>query len=321
LCNGPYKLESWSADGRLVVVRNPGYPGLRLGNVARIEFSYTTDAAERLRLFMADELDTCWVYSDYERLFAPVPADRWLIKPYQTSMYLVLIPVFAPLNDRRVRQALTQATRRPALAASPPLRTSEAARGGLIPVGMPGHSPELSAPYDLEHARQLLQAAGYAHGADLPPLRMVASSLSLQRVGQGIAQQWQQTLGVQCQVDLVTLGDIVEQIESGAFHLYLLSWIADFSDPHNFMVQAIPSSQLFPEPTYWQAAAEAARTLDVRERMARYHELDRRLLVEEAIIIPISYNRYAVVKQPRVLDYPMLPVTYFPYKNVTLADE
>ncbi len=45
---------------------------------------------------------------------------------------------------------------------------------------------------------------------------------------------------------------------------------------------------------------EAAHTLNPRKRMALYHELDRQLVLEEALCIPLAYNRFVIAAHPRV---------------------
>ncbi len=88
--------------------------------------------------------------------------------------YLVFDVRRPPFDDARVRQALTLATDREALADSALQGRVAPATGGLSPQGMPGHVPNIALPYAPERARQLLAEAGYAGGRGFPPVYALA---------------------------------------------------------------------------------------------------------------------------------------------------
>jgi oligopeptide transport system substrate-binding protein len=192
------------------------------------------------------------------------------------------------------------------------------ARGGFVPPGMPGHSPEIAMPYDPEQARALLRAAGF--GAGLPPLKLAALTLNAAFAAE-VIEQWQQELGVPIDVEDWTMAELMAHQRHDPPHLFLLGWIADYPDPHNYLAEALPQGGDLPDHTgYWTGVLRAGGMLDIRQRMALYHTLDRQLLVEDALCIPLGYGRHRIVKQPHTRHFPCLPVAYIPLKDAVLAE-
>jgi peptide/nickel transport system substrate-binding protein len=102
------------------------------------------------------------------------------------------------LGDVRVREALNYATDRATIAKALFAGTGTATSQPAPPGGY-GYDPALSTayPYDVGKAKQLLAAAGYAHGLDL---KIVTGDYGGENLmAQALAQQWQQA-GVTVQV-------------------------------------------------------------------------------------------------------------------------
>ncbi len=216
-----------------------------------------------------------------------------------------------------MRQALTLAVDRSRLAAIVSETTARLARGGYVPPGMPGHSPELAPPYAPEQARALLREAGYAEGGTFPTLRCVIFWAE-DSLMQALVAQWREVLGIECVLEQRPLISSSSQIQSDPPHLFTNAWLADYPDPHNFLAQGLLYGSLWQEPSYWDKVRRAAGTLDVRKRMALYHELDRQLVVEEALCIPLTYQRNSFVLQPHVRRFFVWPVAYASFKDVII---
>ena len=102
------------------------------------------------------------------------------------------------LANVQVREALNYATDRATIAKALFPGTGTAT-SQLAPPGGYGYDPSLSSayPYDISKAKQLLAAAGYAHGLDL---KIVTGDYGGENLmAQALAQQWQQA-GVSVQV-------------------------------------------------------------------------------------------------------------------------
>jgi ABC-type transport system substrate-binding protein len=70
------------------------------------------------------------------------------------------------------------------------------ATGGLVPPGMPGHSPGIGLPYDPEGARRVLAEAGYPSGRSFPDVDMQAPQGGEYEC-EYLQAQWWKNLGVE----------------------------------------------------------------------------------------------------------------------------
>ncbi|MBN1955415.1 MAG: AAA family ATPase [Anaerolineae bacterium] len=318
--NGPFRLVEWTAGESLVLERNPHYAGITQGNVERVHIIFSNDPDTRVTLFTDDEVDVCWILPSDETVFTQrVAPERWQQKPRPCTFYLGLMPNVPPLDDRRVRQALVLATDRSRLAFGP-LRTTVFAQGGFVPAGMAGHSPELMPSYAPDQARALLQEAGFADGAQLSPLQFVAGSSPQSPFPAAVFAQWQETLGIEVVTGQLSISELTDRVAHDPPHLFSMTWVADFADPHNFLDQGFLQRSVWRNDTYNGLVREAATTADVRQRMSLYHEMDRRLVIEEALCIPLAYGHNTIVMHPRVLYHPLPPLTHVPLKDVVMVE-
>jgi peptide/nickel transport system substrate-binding protein len=95
-----------------------------------------------------------------------------------------------PLNDRRVREALSLAINRDAIV-SRTMDGNAVAAGQFLPEGYFGRSPRLlPPPYDPERARALLAEAGHAQGFKITLHAPTGRYVNDARVAEAIAQMW-----------------------------------------------------------------------------------------------------------------------------------
>jgi ABC-type oligopeptide transport system substrate-binding subunit len=125
-------------------------------------------------------------------------------------------------------------------------------------------------------------------------------------------------LGIECVLEQSRIASFSGQLQSDAPHLFIMDWLADYPDPHNFLAQGLTYGSLWQDPSYWDKVRRAASTLDVRKRMALYHELDRQLVVEEALCIPLTYRRNSFVLGPHIRRFFVWPVAYASFKDVVM---
>ncbi len=321
--NGPFRLVTWELGRRVIIERNPYYCAAFTGNVNRVELiaPQPQQIEQQVALYQAGEWDLCGVGQprNIPALQKVVPPECWLHKSGSSVYYVGLMPHIPPLDDPRVRRALALAIDRQALAEAAPKLWAKITRGGFVPSSIPGHSPELALPYDLEQARALLREAGYRDASALPPLHYVKIDVS-HPVRDAVVEQWRRGLGIRIVEETGTFDDLLVRFVDDPPHFFFMLWIADYVDPHNFLAQGFEQRGYWRDTAYWTKAEQSARILDVRKRMLIYHELDRRLVAEEALCIPLYYGQINIIVQPHVEHYPLLPVASMVLKDVVVAE-
>jgi oligopeptide transport system substrate-binding protein len=205
--------------------------------------------------------------------------------------FLIFAPQTPPMDDLRVRKALGHAFDRQKYHQ---LFHAGIASGGLVPPGMPGHSPNIGLPYDVALGRKLLAETGYPGGKGFPVLTMLFPQSGL-NYAEELRHQWRENLGVE--VALVETNarglDDWEKIQVTT-PMMCNGWLADYPDPNNFLRQSDIITRLhylgWRDVDYDRLVEEAARTSDRAKRMAMYRQADKRLVEEQALVLPISYG-------------------------------
>ena len=237
---GPYRLVAFRPGDRAELERNEAYWGpkphwqrvayrfipndgartasLLAGDVALIEAVPTTDAA-RLRkdprVRIAETLSSRLVY-------------LWLDRSRTGPTPFIQGPNWEtldknPLNDLRVRQALSMAINRPAIAERV-MENAAVPSAQFLPPGSYSYVPGLKPPaFDPQKAKQLLAEAGYPNGLRVtlhgPNDRYVNDGKIIQAVG----QMWTR-IGVQTQVEPITFPNFISRVMKMEFSMFLLGW-------------------------------------------------------------------------------------------------
>lgn len=318
--NGPFRLAELSPD-MAVLERNPTYSGNFPGNLDQVELATWVSDEHSLIEYAAGRSQFAFLSDPW--LDRIPPEDRHVFS-WLGVLYLLFAPDHPPLDDARVRRALALALDRRVLAelslggsaGTPP------ARGGMVPPGIPGHTPDIGLNPDLAEARRLLAEAGYPGGQGMPTLRLAFTiQLSHAHWQQEAARQWRDRLGID--IALVELPEGAALRMADRWDVFSERWIADYPDPDNFLRNSSMYGML--RRAGWDAARYAALvdvaagTRDRARRMALYREADRLWVAEEAVACPVTYSSRGVFAcKPWVRNFRFSALGHVAYKNVTL---
>ncbi|MCO6450200.1 MAG: AAA family ATPase [Caldilineales bacterium] len=315
VCNGPFLLDHWdTATDRLYFARNPRYLGSYGGNVDHVEAIYPrqpTDWQSLLDLYEQDEIDCQqimnWggqgVYAakrrhPYEYVQAPLAAVTLFC--YDTHR--------PPFDDVRVRRAFAMALDRSEVAGAVRPETDILAYGGLLPPGMPGHSPKLCLPFDPDRARRLLAEAGYPDGSGFPEVKLaVFFTPSTRQVAELLQMQYGRHLGVSVQAEILEWTAYWRAVQQNRPHMTLMSAAGNYGDPDAVMRQGFRTVQKltgWSDDVYEHLIAQAGHTTNQDERIDLYRRADA-ILVEQAVILPLVYQEQAWLVKPWISRFPL----------------
>lgn len=284
VCNGPFVLAELDSDHALLAA-NPHWLGAR-GNVREIHVSFLPRDADIVDAWRAGSFDVCHVY---EPTLAAEPDTVGRVIPELATRYIGFRADRPPFSSQLVRKAFAHAIDRERLLASFSSWQRPSARGGLVPPAMPGHSHRAGPEYDLELAQRLLAEAGHAGGSGLPELELCVPGW-LQATG-GFVEQWA-ALGARVRV--VAAADHRHPPESS--DLWFSSWTADYPDPDGFFRGLFRLDlPLMLGGELGELLDEARALTEPAERMRLYEAIDRLIVSERALMVPVSYGRSMLV--------------------------
>ncbi len=331
ISNGPFKLESYATGDRIILVKNENYWNADSVHIDQINCMMIIEASTALTALQAGNLDIInnVPAQDITRLMAE--EDNFHILPMMGTWYLQFNMNVEPLNDVRVRKALSLALDRRAI-------TDDVKKGGEIPAT--GFNPSglkdsegndfntLAGDYginvdggDVELARQLLAEAGYPNGEGFPHMTaLYNTSESHKAVFEVIQEMWKKNLGIE--IELMNQEWAVFQSNRVAhnFEIARGGYIGDYPDPVGLLELLIAdSSNNHPD---WQNKAfndliEKSRYASGTERDDYIYKAEA-ILMEEAPIAPIFYYTDPVLVSERVSGWEKNSMSYWYFGKIEL---
>jgi len=322
--NGPFRLQARQPGTLLVLERNPSYHGRFTGNVQRVEAHILSGGATgHLEAYEHGGLDTADIVleapTELERVRQQY-AGEYVSAPDLWGLWMGFDLTRPPFHDPRVRRAFALALDREAMARQTGSYAMPAT-GGVVPPGMPGHSPGIALPYNPEAARELLAQAGYGAGAGLPFPRVELWYPSRPAVAapvEYLIKQWQQDLGVEICAEAVEWVPYLDRLARSLPHVWAICWRADYPDPDNFLRVGLSLYRGgWPRQPYEELLETARHITDQSERMRLYRQADR-MVVEEALVLPLTYGNAHYLVKPWVKRYPLSSVAPPFWKDVVI---
>ena len=300
--NGPYRLKKFDPQHGVILERNPGYYGDFLGNAEQVEWAIFSHEEELIQAYKEGRIE-CAMYGKW-KVPGVMPPEELHENQQLGVFFLVFSPSEAPFNDVRVRKAFGLSFDRQRFFDQFAIPIC---RGGLVPPGMPGHSPDINLPYDVTLARRLMSEAGYPGGQGFPAVKGIGPHGGASRFPE-MVRQWREALGVEIVLEETALGYLTDWKKENVSHLLVLNgWQADYPDPDNILWKSDAIAQLkrlgWHDPAYDRLVEEASRTPDRAKRLAMYRQADHLLVAEQAFVLPISYSLENNLIKPWVKNY------------------
>ena len=320
--NGPFVLKSWRPGQEIVVEKSPAYwdaARVRLQAIRFFPFD-SVDAAERAfragQLHLTETLPIGKI--DAYRRESP---QLLRTDPVLDTYFFRLNARRAPLNDERVRRALSLAIDRQ-LIVGKILRGGQQPATAFTPPGLPGYTPPAAVTTDFAEARRLLAAAGFPGGQGLPPIDLLYNTSENHRaVCEAVQEMWRRELGLEVRLVNEELKAVLADRQAGHYQILLYDWQADYLDAASFLDvwrgDSGNNNTGWSSVDYDRLLAAAARTADPAARAALFQQAER-LLLADAPIIPLYFNTHVFLLQPAVKNWHPTLLDHHPYKYVYL---
>jgi peptide/nickel transport system substrate-binding protein len=314
--SGPFVLESWTPDDRVVLKANEDYHGGR-PYLDGVVFRIMKDEVTRDADFRSGALDMMTLAEDtYQQYKADATYSRNILEvPELFTRAVFFNTTVAPFDDVRVRQAVNYAINKKPIVRNVLANKAFVATGPLQG-SSPGFDKELEGyGYDQEKARKLLQEAGLGGGFEM---EVIASSSGARSMEALIGDL--QKVGITLKISQVEAPQPIAR--SGNFKTAYYSTGGDV-DPVSFLLARFHTRSIGPpgnvsrysnpEVDQLLDKGNAAKDQDERVRLAREAQ---RIIVKDAPWFFFNYNKAAIVHKPKVHGLQPVP-TDIDYQDLT----
>ncbi|OLC20883.1 MAG: hypothetical protein AUH33_02805 [Chloroflexi bacterium 13_1_40CM_68_21] len=308
ISNGHYRLVEWKPEQSMTVEKNPNYWGENNGPDTIVWTLFDDPNSKAIIAYEAGELDRAQlVGADITRAKNDATLSKEMKKfERQGSQWIILDATNPPLNNPKVRQALSMATNAKQLN-EVVLKDAYFNAVSIVAPGVPGQKKENALLYDTAKAKQLLAEAGYPDGKGWPAnVKFTYSSTSAENkaIGEAVQGMWKSALGIDIVLEPMeakAFDDWRQSRKSQPFHMYVSGWGSDYEDPNNWYNLLFHSKADF-FYSHWKNTDfdglldQGLLENDQAKRKGLYESADKMINAEDPYITVYHWARFDVIK-------------------------
>lgn len=299
--NGPFRVVGAIADQGYELAKNEQYWDAEQVKLEKMKWLLPRDVAEEWDLFREQQVDLT-ANIPFAQIAAGLREGTLKSSPL-FSLYSYQFNVAEkPLDDQRVRQALSFALDRGKLVAEF-LKGGQIPAKTIIPAGMLKNQEGKNLPDgDIRKAQELLAAAGYGEGKGFPELELLISTGEGHRyLAEKIQQEWREHLGINVKITAVSWPELAERMQNRDYQLGLMGWSADYPDPVLYLRPYITGSgnntSGWVSDAYDQLLKQALVAASEEERDAAFTQAEQ-ILLEAVPVLPLyQYTKVYAVRE------------------------
>ncbi len=238
--NGPYTVVEWLPGSYVRSEKSDSYYDAENVQIDEVYYHVLEDQAAALNRYRAGEFDilTDFPADQYQWLQENMPGEAHVV-PFLGVYYYVMNQETEPLNDVRIREALSISVLRDVIGPDV-LGTGELPAYGWVPPGTNNyvenayHPEWADQPYEERVARaiELMTEAGYGPDNPLTLQLRYNTNDNHQRIAVAIASMWE-PLGVNVELFNAETAVHYDALRAGDFQVGRAGWLLDYSDPAN----------------------------------------------------------------------------------------
>jgi oligopeptide transport system substrate-binding protein len=308
--NGPYVLRDWIPNDQIVLEKNLRFYDAKRVNIERVIVHPTQDYAAALTRFRAGELDidVDVPSQDLGWVKRNLPG-RMRVAPYMLTEYVVFNVHAKPVDDLRVRLALSLAIDREMIA-SRVMGAGEAAAYSFVPPNMPDYPGTAALRFrgvSMEERRAraiaLLAEAGYGLRNPLVFDFNINNLTTARTVSVALQSMWKD-IGVNVRIVPSDEKDHYNLLLKQEFSVAWAAWVADYLDAKNFLMLGQSSASALNDGA-WSSKAFDARLAqsdaiaDSRARSACLAEAEQ-IMLDEVAVAPVFFGVTRALVAPAV---------------------
>ena len=333
---GPFKFQYWKENVKLVFRKNPNYferdeAGERLPYIDAVSISFLIDKQVAFLEFIKGKFDfMSGIDARYKDEL--LTYDGNLRKKYEDKIELITEPYLnteyfsffidpddplGPDRARALRQAVNLCIDREKMLRYLRNGIGEPGTGGMIPVGLPGHSSAIGYGYDLKRAQRLV-AENHLEGY----LLQLSTVADYADIGKFVQSQVEQ-IGLQCKMEVMPPATMRSMRSNGSLPFFRSSWVADYPDAENYLslfttsnfCPAGPNYTHYSNPEFDRLYEKALLCNDLEQRARYYTEMDS-LMMQDAPVVVLFYDEVLRFVNKRVTNMGSNPTNILDLRRV-----
>lgn len=312
--NGAFKVESWTHDDSIVLVKNPDFYDADKVQLDKINCKMIIDSAAQLNAFQAGELDVCTLNADSREIMVN---EDYPIQSYSdgAEFHMLFNTNNEVLANANIRKALSLAIDREAFIAAIAKGSNQVATSFTTGVNGVNGTPfrdDVLAEYDeLFKKNADPDAAKEAWNKGLEELGITseeaASKISMNtgnsddatKQGAFFQEQFRTNLGIEIAVNPMTTQAQSDARDNRDYALDFTGWGPDYNDPMTFLDLWVTgggnNDTRWSNAEYDQLIADATDETDENARQEMFYRCEE-ILADEYPVIPTYWraDSYAI---------------------------
>ncbi len=289
--NGPFVLKEWTPQDKIVCVKSDTYWDKDNVQLDEVVYYASDDMTTNYNMYLSGQVD--WVTGvPNDVIDSVMMREDYQSAPQLSTYYYTINTTKAPLDDARVRKAISYAIDRQTLVDTI-TKAGQIACWGIVPF-MDGYDGLGDAKYDPEYAQQLLAEAGYPNGVGFPTLNLLYNTDDAHKaIAEYVQQQLKQNLNINIVLENQEWATYLANRNAGNFDIARAGWVGDYQDPNTFLDMFVTGAGMnggkYSNDVYDTLINEAARMEAGPERFEVLLTAEDILINEDQAIIPFYY--------------------------------
>lgn len=297
---GPFKFEKWVPDNSVTLTKNPDYYIKDTPKLDKVVYYTMKEESARLSAIRTGEIDFTTVSAKSAELLGK--SKDLTIKPYQSLeySYVGFNVNNKPLNDEKVRQALSLATDRQSIADI--VWNGDAVISGPVAPSMSDWAIDVTKEEfyqkDQDKAKTLLAEAGYPDGFEIV-ITTASTYPDMVDTAQLLQQQWKE-IGVKATIKQIEWGDYIDTWSNKKADI-LIGRNGSGTDPDralNYFFHSTGSANVwnFADKNFDSIVEKGKQTIDTEERKQLYTQAQKELLNLSPNLFLVSPMNFVAVR-------------------------
>ena len=319
VANGPFCLVEYVPEQYFVLEKNENYWNKDAVKLDRITYKFFDDQQSMASAYETGEVDVATALPSYVMELYEGKEDLVVTDTIATRYIYPNLEV-EPLNDVRVREAITLAIDREELCSIVGADTEPAVN--LVARYMKNKETgnyfveESDSPFEenVERAQELLAEAGYPDGEDFPVLTYKYPSLEMDSdTAQVLKEQLKRNLNIDIELEAQELQVNYADRHAGDFELCRMNWTADFADPNTYLSMLLSNSTYncsgIQDEAYDALVRASDSETDAGRRMELLHEAEQLAVGEQFHVIPLFAMKSCNLIRPEIKGITQIPAS------------